>query len=77
MKKTIFVLFLFLSAHLAMMAQQSETQIRQKISQAASAMKTMQIIGKLRETDGKLKGVKKGNLSDGDLMRELVYFILH
>ena len=42
MKKTIFVLFLFLSAHLAMMAQQSETQIRQKISQAASAMKTMQ-----------------------------------
>ena len=42
-----------------------------------SAMKTMQIIGKLRETDGKLKGVKKGNLSDGDLMRELVYFILH
>lgn len=42
MKKTIFVLFLFLSAHLAMMAQQNETQIRQKISQAASAMKTMQ-----------------------------------
>ena len=42
-----------------------------------SAMKTMQIIGKLREVDGKLKGVRKGNLSDGDLMRELIYFILH
>ena len=42
MKKNIFVLFMVLSAHLAMMAQQSETQIRQKINQAASAMKTMQ-----------------------------------
>lgn len=42
-----------------------------------SAMKTMQIIGKLRETDAKLKGVGKGNTSDADLMRELVFFILH
>ena len=42
MKKNIFVLFMVLSAHLALMAQQSETQIRQIISQAASAMKTMQ-----------------------------------
>ena len=42
-----------------------------------SATKTMLVIGKLREIDGKLKGVKKGNLEDGDLMRELIYFILH
>lgn len=42
-----------------------------------SAMKTMQIIAKLRETDGKLKGVKRGNMSEGDIMRELIYFILH
>jgi DNA polymerase-3 subunit delta len=42
-----------------------------------NAMKTMLIIGKLRETDGKLKGVKKGNQTDGDIMRELIYFILH
>ncbi len=42
-----------------------------------SAMKTMQIIGKLRETDAKLKGVGKGNTSDEDIMKELVYFILH
>lgn len=42
-----------------------------------TAMKTMLIIGKLRETDAKLKGVRKGNLTDGDLMRELIYFILH
>lgn len=42
-----------------------------------SALKTMQIIGKLRETDAKLKGIEKGNITDGDLMRELIYFILH
>lgn len=42
-----------------------------------TAMKTLLIIGKLRETDARLKGVEKGNISDGDLMRELIYFILH
>ena len=42
-----------------------------------SAMKTMQIIGKLRETDTKLKGIEKGNSTDADLMRELIFFILH
>lgn len=42
-----------------------------------SAMKTMLIIGKLRETDARLKGIEKGNISDGDLMRELLFFILH
>ena len=48
-----------------------------KAMRVYSAMKTMQIIDKLRETDGKLKGIRKGNLSDGDIMRELIYFILH
>ena len=42
-----------------------------------NAMKTMLIIGKLRETDAKLKGIEKGNSTDADLMRELLYFILH
>lgn len=42
-----------------------------------SAMKTMLIIGKLRETDARLKGVEKGNSTDADIMREMVYFILH
>lgn len=42
-----------------------------------NAMKTMLIIGKLRETDAKMKGVGKGNTTDGDLMRELIYFIMH
>lgn len=42
-----------------------------------SAMKTMQVIGKIREADAKLKGVEKGNTSDADVMKELIYFILH
>ena len=42
-----------------------------------TALKTMHIIDKIRETDGKLKGIKKGNMTDGEIMRELIYFILH
>lgn len=37
----------------------------------------MQIIGKLREADARLKGVGKGNMTDEDVMHELLYFILH
>ncbi len=40
-------------------------------------LKVMQIIGKLREADARLKGIDKGNLSDADIMHELIYFILH
>ena len=42
MKKGLFIIYLLLTAHVTLMAQQSETQIRQKISQIASSMKTMQ-----------------------------------
>ena len=42
-----------------------------------TALKTMQIISKLRETDARLKGINAGNLSEGDIMRELLFFILH
>lgn len=42
-----------------------------------SAVKTMQIIRKIRETDGKLKGIRKGNMTDGEIMQELIHFILH
>lgn len=42
-----------------------------------SAMKTMLIIDKIREADARLKGMEKGNMSDYDIMRELIYFILH
>ena len=42
-----------------------------------SAMKTLQILAKIRETDAKSKGLDSLNTSTDDLMRELVFFILH
>jgi DNA polymerase-3 subunit delta len=42
-----------------------------------SAMKTLLVIGKIRETDAKLKGVGRGNASDLDIMKELIYYIMH
>ena len=42
-----------------------------------SGMKVMQIIGKIRETDAKSKGLDNPNTSIGDLLKELVFFILH
>lgn len=64
---------------LAQLDLRSDWQLRQYRDAMSrySAMKTMLIIGKIRETDAKLKGVGKGNLTDADVMNELVYFILH
>ncbi|MDY2634434.1 MAG: DNA polymerase III subunit delta [Prevotella sp.] len=42
-----------------------------------SASKTLQIISKMREIDAKSKGLDNPNTSVGDLMKELVFFILH
>jgi len=42
-----------------------------------SAMKTMKIIEKLRETDTRLKGIDKGDATDAEIMQELLYFMLH
>ena len=42
-----------------------------------SAMKTMQIIYKIREIDAKSKGLDNPNTSGGDLMKELIFFIFH
>lgn len=42
-----------------------------------SGMKTMQIIQKIRETDAKSKGLDNPNTPVGELMKELVFFILH
>jgi DNA polymerase-3 subunit delta len=42
-----------------------------------TAMKTMQIISKLREIDAKSKGLDNPNTGPGDLMKELIFFILH
>lgn len=42
-----------------------------------SARKTMEIISKIREIDAKSKGLDNPNTSAGDLMKELIFFILH
>ena len=42
-----------------------------------SGMKVMQIISKLREIDAKSKGLDNPNTSSGDLMKELIFYILH
>ena len=42
-----------------------------------SGVKCMQIIGEIRYCDARSKGVDNASISDGDLLRELVYKILH
>lgn len=42
-----------------------------------TAMKTLMILSKIREIDAKSKGLDNQNTSNGDLMKELVFFILH
>lgn len=40
-------------------------------------MKTLQIISKIREIDAKSKGLDNPNTGPGELMKELIFFILH
>lgn len=42
-----------------------------------SGVKVMQIISAMRQADARSKGVNNAFESDGDILRELVYFILH
>ncbi|MCI7311118.1 MAG: DNA polymerase III subunit delta [Prevotella sp.] len=42
-----------------------------------SGVKTMHILNKMREIDAKSKGLDNPNTSVHDLMRELIFFILH
>ena len=42
-----------------------------------TGMKVMQIIGKLREIDAKSKGLDNPNTPPGELMKELIFYILH
>ncbi len=42
-----------------------------------SGKKVMQIISKIRETDAKSKGLDNPNTPIGELLKELVFFILH
>ena len=41
------------------------------------AMKVMQIIGKIREIDAKSKGLDNPNTPQEELMKELIFYILH
>lgn len=42
-----------------------------------SGRKTLEILDKIRETDTKSKGLDNPNTSTGDLMKELIFYILH
>lgn len=42
-----------------------------------SGKKTLEIISKIREVDAKSKGLDNQNTTVGDLMKELIFFILH
>lgn len=42
-----------------------------------NGVKTMQIIGEIRYADAKSKGVGNSSITDGDILRELVFKILH
>jgi DNA polymerase-3 subunit delta len=42
-----------------------------------AGMKVMQIISKIREIDAKSKGLDNPNTPSGELMKELIFFILH
>lgn len=42
-----------------------------------TGVKVMQIVGAIRQCDAKSKGVGNSSVSDGELLRELIYFILH
>ncbi|MEA4852445.1 MAG: DNA polymerase III subunit delta [Paludibacter sp.] len=49
----------------------------EKAARAFGAWKTMNIITWIRETDARGKGIDSNGVEDGDLMKELVYKILH
>ncbi len=42
-----------------------------------NGVKTMQIIGEIRYADAKSKGINNASMSDGNILRELVFKILH
>ena len=42
-----------------------------------SARKTMDIISKIREVDGKSKGLDNPHTGAGELMKELIFYVLH
>ena len=60
--------------------EQSAWQVRKNVLPAMrnyTAMKVFLVIGEIRKIDAASKGVGGQRTSDGDLLKELVYFILH
>lgn len=58
----------------------TEWQVEKNVMPAMrnfSGVKVMKIIGEIRRTDAKSKGVNCPNTSQGDLLTELLFFILH
>lgn len=49
----------------------------QKAAQVFNQRKTMNIIGWIRETDARYKGIDNPSTDEGDLLKELIYKILH
>ena len=49
----------------------------QKASQVFGAWKTMNIISFIRETDARYKGIDNPSTDEGDLLKELIFKILH
>lgn len=57
-----------------------EWQVRKNVLPAMqhySGVKVMKIIGEIRRTDARSKGVGNPNIPAGELMKELYFFILH
>jgi DNA polymerase-3 subunit delta len=67
------------SAIMAQLGLAKPFQVRdyKKAMKNYSAKKTLQIIAKLREIDAKSKGLDSANTPPGELLQELVSFILH
>ncbi len=58
----------------------SEWQARRSLipaMQRYSGVKVMKILEAIRRTDARSKGVGNSDISPGELMRELLFFILH
>ena len=67
------------SAIMSQLGLRSTYQARDYITamRSYSAKKTLMIISKLREVDARSKGLDNVNTSPGDLLKELISFILH
>ena len=65
---------------IAAWVDQTTWQVRRNIMPALrlyKAGKVFQILSEIRRVDGASKGVGGERTSDGDLLKELVFFILH